>query len=157
MTIEAPGIEHWRAIYLVEGIITMGVAVLAFFLLKDDSDSAGFLTTEDKEKLRLWHLRDRPDETLAFSWAEVRDAFKMPLTWVNGLQAVGVGLPIFSSASFFPSIVAGLGYSNAQAQLMTVPVSGHPAYKDLPSTEVIEPITYNRFISRTPFRRQRSF
>ena len=101
----------------------MAVAFLAFFLLKDDFEVAGFLTPEDKEKLRLWHLKDRPDESLAFSWVEVRDALKMPLTWVNGLQAVGVGLPIFSSASFFPSIVAGLGYSNTQAQLMTVPVS----------------------------------
>jgi hypothetical protein len=69
----------------------MAVAVLAFWLLKDDFDSAGFLTVEDKEKLRQWHARDRPNESLAFSWAEVRDALKQPLTWLNGIQAVGVG------------------------------------------------------------------
>lgn len=122
MTIEAPGIAHWRAIYLVEGLITMVVAGVAFFLLKDDPEHARFLTQEDKAKLAYLHELDRPNENKDFSWSEVRAALRDPLTWVNGFQAVGVGLPIFSFAVFMPSIVRAMGYSNATAQLMTVPV-----------------------------------
>ncbi|KIY63814.1 MFS general substrate transporter [Cylindrobasidium torrendii FP15055 ss-10] len=121
MTIEASGIEHWRSIYLVEGLVTMGVATLAFFFLKDDFNTAHFLTSTEKDTLRDLLEADRPNESQEFSWAEVKDALTSGYVWVNAIQSVGVGLPIFSFSVFLPSIVKGLGFSNATSQLMTVP------------------------------------
>lgn len=145
MTIDTPGIAHWRAIYLVEGILTMGVAILAFFRLKDNFEVAPFLSADQKDKLRAMLEHDRPNESTEFSLAEVKEALKSGYVWVrlsmpvcvnlsilishlkiNAFQAVGVGLPIFSFSIFLPSIVAGLGFSNATSQLMTVPVSSLP-------------------------------
>lgn len=86
MTIEAPGIERWRAIFLVEGLLTMGIAVVAFFLIKDNPDQAPFLTEDDKEKLRALHEQDRPNESTEFSWDEVREAFTSGYIWVSTFQ-----------------------------------------------------------------------
>jgi MFS family permease len=42
------GYAGWRWIFILEGILTVVVAIAAFFLLHDFPDTASFLTTEEK-------------------------------------------------------------------------------------------------------------
>lgn len=41
-------VHSWRKIFVVEGIVTVGLAVVAFFILTDRPATARFLTQEEK-------------------------------------------------------------------------------------------------------------
>ena len=43
-------IRTWRIIFFAEGLITMGIAVLSWFVLADSPDTASWLTAEEKGK-----------------------------------------------------------------------------------------------------------
>lgn len=42
------GLEGWRWIFILEGLVTVVVAILSYFLLYDFPETAGFLTEEER-------------------------------------------------------------------------------------------------------------
>lgn len=42
-------VTRWRMIFLVEGIITVGISIISFFTLTDRPETARWLTREEKE------------------------------------------------------------------------------------------------------------
>lgn len=42
-------IHSWRKIFFIEGIITCGLGILAYFILTDRPETAKWLTAEEKE------------------------------------------------------------------------------------------------------------
>lgn len=50
LTLNSIGSVHrWRMIFLVEGIITIGLAIISFFTLTDRPETARWLTQEEKD------------------------------------------------------------------------------------------------------------
>src|SRR6201992_881689 len=43
------GLKSWRMIFAVEGIITMGLALIAYFTLTDRPETASWLDRDEKE------------------------------------------------------------------------------------------------------------
>ncbi|KAG7085620.1 hypothetical protein E1B28_003169 [Marasmius oreades] len=60
-------------------------------------------------------------EEEVFEWREVRRGLTDIQTWVTGMAYFGLVVSLYSYSLFLPTIVSGLGYSGAQAQLHTVP------------------------------------
>jgi MFS family permease len=56
------GLEGWRWIIIIEGILTALVGVMAYFVLPDTVDKAKFLDPEEKHLATQRLLRDRPVE-----------------------------------------------------------------------------------------------
>ncbi|KAH7101364.1 MFS general substrate transporter [Auriculariales sp. MPI-PUGE-AT-0066] len=108
------GLEGWRWIFIIEGLITVVIAVAAFLV-------ARFLSPSEKDHLIEWLHEDSGGESHEFRWPEVAAAFRMPVVWTAAVLCMTVALPCFSFALFLPSIVQNLGYSATRAQLMTVP------------------------------------
>ncbi|KAH0613577.1 uncharacterized protein H6S33_005463 [Morchella sextelata] len=115
------GLEGWRWIFIVEGLITVVVAVCAYFWIQDSPESASFLSVADKKVLASILARDMSGESQEFSWPETRAAFGEWKVWTSGIICVGIALPTFSFALFIPTIINGLGYTATRSQLMTVP------------------------------------
>ncbi|RPA93738.1 MFS general substrate transporter [Choiromyces venosus 120613-1] len=115
------GLEGWRWIFIIEGIATVVVAVLAYMRIQDSPSTAQFLSPPDKKALKALLARDSASEAQDFSWSEVRGAFTEWKVWTSAIICLGIALPTFSFALFLPSIIRGLGFTAARSQLMTVP------------------------------------
>ncbi|GJE85431.1 MFS general substrate transporter [Phanerochaete sordida] len=87
--------------------------------------AATFLTVEEKEYISavLKHsgVVAESAEDDEFSWHHVAATLKKPNVLILMLAGFFNGTTLAGLAFFTPSIVAGLGYTNNQAQLMTVP------------------------------------
>ncbi|KAH9832213.1 major facilitator superfamily domain-containing protein [Rhodofomes roseus] len=119
------GIGHksgWSWIFIIEGLLTIVIALLSYALVHNYPDTVSFLTPEEKT---LLHDRLRADSDAlsgeTFRWHYVRKAFEDVTVWLYCLCFVGCSLPLYTLSLFLPTIIADLGYAAAEAQLLTVP------------------------------------
>ncbi|KAM0756371.1 MFS general substrate transporter [Meredithblackwellia eburnea MCA 4105] len=115
------GLHGWRWIFILEGILTVVIAVASYWMLYDYPDTAKFLDETEKRfvvgRLALDHngLATRYDNK--FAWQAVKD-WKV---WAFSLMYIGTLMPLYSFSLFSPTIIKNLGYTAATAQLLSVP------------------------------------
>ncbi|PSN59975.1 MFS general substrate transporter [Corynespora cassiicola Philippines] len=123
-------LEGWRWIFILEGILTVVVAVIAFFTLYDFPETATFLTEEERAfvvyRLKYQGMNKDDEVTVAqddsFNWESVKAAFLDWQIWTNIWVYWGIVAPLYGISLFLPSIIRSLGYTSSTAQLLTVPV-----------------------------------
>lgn len=121
----------WRWIFILEGILTVVVAVIAYFTLYDFPETASFLTEEERAFV-VWRLKYQGNEAGAtmmvaqddsFQWKYVKDAFLDWQIWTNVWVYWGIVAPLYGISLFLPTIIKeAFGYTSSKAQLMTVPI-----------------------------------
>ncbi|KAI0021684.1 MFS general substrate transporter [Xylariomycetidae sp. FL0641] len=116
------GLAAWRWLFILEGIPSLLSAFLVWFFLPDFPERAPWLSEQEKDlaAARL-HLEGAQGSARSVTW---RDAKETLTDWrLYGHYAIyfAVSLPFSSLSLFTPSIVAGLGFHDLEAQLMTVP------------------------------------
>ncbi|KAI8162580.1 putative transporter [Colletotrichum sp. SAR 10_70] len=127
------GLEGWRWIFILEGIVTVIVAVFAFWALHDFPETATFLTEEERAFVvyRLKYqgqVQGKSDnrvqvaEADEFQWKYVWDAFTDWQIWINIFVYWGIVCPLYGISLFLPTIIRNLNYTSSTAQLMTVPI-----------------------------------
>ncbi|KND86188.1 putative transporter [Tolypocladium ophioglossoides CBS 100239] len=137
------GIAGWRWIFILEGIATVLIAVMAFFVIYDFPETAGFLTEEEREfvirRLKYQgqiapgadptsesggttHHDVQVGQAEEFQWKYVRQAFTDWQVWVNVFLYWGIVCPLYGISLFLPTILKSLGYTSNAAQLMTIPI-----------------------------------
>ncbi|KAF8147333.1 major facilitator superfamily domain-containing protein [Mycena galopus ATCC 62051] len=116
------GRTGWEWIFILEGIITVAVSLLAYFVVPTWAHQATFLTETERARLlaRLKYDSDAAREE-KFEWFFVFQAFTDHLVWAYALLFHGFAFVLYSLSLFLPTIIAGLGFSSWQAQLLTVP------------------------------------
>ncbi|KAJ7175883.1 major facilitator superfamily domain-containing protein [Mycena filopes] len=116
------GRKGWEWIFILEGILTVAVSLLAYFIVPTWSHQATFLTEAERARLlaRLQTDSDAAREE-KFEWFFVFQAFTDRLVWGYALLFHGFAFVLYSLSLFLPTIIAGLGFASWQAQLMTVP------------------------------------
>ncbi|KAF2668339.1 MFS general substrate transporter [Microthyrium microscopicum] len=116
------GHPGWAWIFIVEGALTIVVALSAYKAMQDYPATAKFLTEQERAEVaaRLAEDRDYLTESndKKFVWAAITD-WK---TYVYSAMGICSAVPVYSLSLFMPTIIASLGFKNATAQLMTVPV-----------------------------------
>lgn len=75
---------------------------------------------------KKWRHRLRKNQGVAnaynpFTWREVMSAFTDWRTYAYSIMYISIAQPLYSLALFTPSIILGLGYTNASANLLTIP------------------------------------
>ncbi|KAG2143823.1 major facilitator superfamily domain-containing protein [Suillus bovinus] len=119
------GRPGWAWIFILEGIFTFLFGLTAFFTLPNSPCTARFLSTKERNyvmaKLREDGAIAGDDKSDSFSWTEVIRCFQSIHVWLLAPVLFFIGTTLLGLAYFEPTIVAGLGYTGIQAQLMSAP------------------------------------
>ncbi|PVH94454.1 MFS general substrate transporter [Periconia macrospinosa] len=116
------GLEGWRWIFILEGLITCAISGGVFALVPDFPERTKILSAADKEHL-LWKLqRDKGDQKLdlkSVDWVKVLGDYRI---WFPTLMFFCCDMTAASMASFIPTILTELGWKAAKAQVMSIPI-----------------------------------
>ncbi|RDW87955.1 hypothetical protein BP5796_03649 [Coleophoma crateriformis] len=119
------GLRAWRWLFIIEGSITVGLAVSSIFILPNFPRTTKWLT-EEEIQLATWRLvedvgeDDWVDSEQQSLWHGAKLAFTDAKTYV----LMVILFCIVSSASvtnFFPTVVQTLGFSNIITLVLTAP------------------------------------
>ncbi|KAM0255629.1 hypothetical protein ACHAQJ_005554 [Trichoderma viride] len=130
------GLAGWRWIFILEGIVTVLVAAMSFFIVHDFPETATFLTEEERAFV-VYRLKYQGQFQVSadgaveqahvaqaeeFKWKYVRQAFTDWQVWVNIFVYWSIVCPLYGISLFLPTIIKSLNYTSSTAQLMTVPI-----------------------------------
>ncbi|EGV66790.1 MFS general substrate transporter [Yamadazyma tenuis ATCC 10573] len=119
--IEHSVLHGWQILFLLEGSLTIVVAVCAFLFLPRDIQSAGFLTEEEKQYAQY---RVETDSSAAqggtFEFRDAIKVFRSPVTFAWLFEELCIGVPLNSINNWFPQIIQAMGKSTVQTNLYTV-------------------------------------
>ncbi|OAA67477.1 Major facilitator superfamily transporter [Cordyceps fumosorosea ARSEF 2679] len=115
------GLNGWSWIFILEGLATFLVALIAYRAMHDYPESVKFLRPEEKKEVVRRLKQDRSALSNEFKLSFAKDALKDWKIWVHMFITIGIYIPLYSISVFLPTIVKGLGYTNEVAQLMSVP------------------------------------
>ncbi|KAF8507520.1 MFS general substrate transporter [Hysterangium stoloniferum] len=117
------GLEGWSWIFILEGLATILVGILAAFVLVDFPATAKFLTPEErayviwKKKYDNSSVGEQEVFAMKYLWAAFSD-WQIYLHILIYMSIIG---PLYGISLFLPSIISGFGFSTPISQLLTVP------------------------------------
>lgn len=119
---KAGGLSAWRWLFIIEGVPSCLSAFLVWFLLPDYPENAKWLTTQERDlAVQRLHIEGSKGHHKAMTWEDAKETLVDWRLWGHYVVYFGISTPFSSLSLFTPSITAGLGYHDLQAQLMTVP------------------------------------
>jgi hypothetical protein len=117
----AGGLEGWRWILIVEGLLTVFIGTCSYIFLPNSIETASFLTAEQKAHGNL-RLSEQSHVHEAFSWSEVKRGVLNVQVWLSALAYFGILCGLYSFGLFLPTIINSLKFAKDpnEAQLWTV-------------------------------------
>ncbi|KAL2205251.1 MFS transporter [Sarocladium strictum] len=116
------GHSGWRWLFILEGIPSCLSAILVWFFLPDYPDTCKWMTTEEKAlAARRLAVDGSKSDAPSMTKADAKWVLTQPRLYMHYIIYFGISVPFSSLSLFTPSITAGLGYYDLQAQLMSVP------------------------------------
>ncbi|ELU42127.1 Major Facilitator Superfamily protein [Rhizoctonia solani AG-1 IA] len=106
---------------LVEGCPTILVGILVLIFLPARPESTKWLSEEERTIATERLQREVQSEARAVNWDHVRLSLLDYRTWMLSILYQSLNVALSSISVFLPTIIRTLGYTNAKAQLMSVP------------------------------------
>ena len=119
---QARSLRSSRRIFIIEGLVTIVVALISYFFIPASLNKASFLTESDKEELSALLKKDSDAaDSEAFNWRGVKAALTDPQCWGYAALFHCHSFSLYSITLFSPTIIRNLGYATWRAQLLTTP------------------------------------
>ncbi|CAD6946756.1 unnamed protein product [Tilletia laevis] len=116
------GISGWRWIFIIEGVATCFIGLLAWWLIVDFPHKATFLKPEEKAMVLSRIERERADATPdALTWAKVGGYACDIKLWLYAAFFMCSTLGSYALSFFLPVILASLGYRGKQLYYHFIP------------------------------------
>ncbi|THH00963.1 hypothetical protein EW026_g1643 [Hermanssonia centrifuga] len=114
--------SNWRLLFIVEGIPTVILGVLTLWLLPDRPEETAFLNDQER-KLQIERMNRglKADVGRTVNKKHITAAFKDWRLYGAGVLYFGANCALASISAFLPTIIKTFGFTNARAQLLTVP------------------------------------
>ncbi|KAI9809569.1 MAG: hypothetical protein M1825_000001 [Sarcosagium campestre] len=113
----------WRWIFIIEGLLTIVVAIISKWLIADWPETAKFLNESEKALLKR-RLED--SGSIGHMDSLTRDAalkiFKDWKIWICTAMYFCLVTSGYSTAFFIPTILEEFGYTASRAQVLTIPI-----------------------------------
>ncbi|KAJ7646874.1 MFS general substrate transporter [Roridomyces roridus] len=117
------GLLGWSWIFILEGIATVLVGILAYFVLVDFPTTATFLTPEERTFV-IWTKKydnSSVGEEEHFEMRHIWEALADWQVWVHMFVYMSIITNLYGITLFLPTIITTFGHSAAVSQLLTVP------------------------------------
>lgn len=114
--------NQWRWVFIIEGVLTILIAVLGYCLIVDFPDRSTFLTPEQKEMVQVRIQRDRGDaEVDPMTKAKFIAYCLEPKIWLFALWFCITTLGTYAMSYFLPRILKSMGYDDTMSQVLLAP------------------------------------
>ncbi|KAF7357743.1 putative transporter C11D3.18C [Mycena venus] len=113
----------WSWIFILEGIATVAVGLLAFFILVDFPSTAKFLAPEERAFI-VWRKKydnSSVGEEEHFEMRHLVAAVVDWQVWLHILIYMSIIGPLYGITLFLPTIISTFGHNVPVSQLLTVP------------------------------------
>jgi hypothetical protein len=120
------GIRGWRWLYLIEGLASVGFAIIFKFILLDFPETTKRFSLEERQLAVVRMIHDRNTTAARHGgslthWQAVKAALADPRTYLFVVLFV-MNLGSCTISYFIPTIVKAMGYTSVMAQYMTIPI-----------------------------------
>lgn len=109
------GLAGWQWMFLLQGLPTVLLGVMVYFILNDGISTASWLTQEEKG-LMIAELES--DEKKRRESAQTSDTFadvlRNPRVWMMGLIYFCIQMGVYAINFWLPTIIKSLGFQSAQ-------------------------------------------
>ncbi|RGP67580.1 hypothetical protein FSPOR_5767 [Fusarium sporotrichioides] len=117
------GLEAWRWLFILEGLLTAVIGVIAKWWIPNWPEEATFLNEEERARL-VGRLADdsgdaRMDHLNKTAWKRILSDWKIYLGTIAYFGIVNNG---YAGSFFIPTILREMGYAAERAQVLTIPV-----------------------------------
>ncbi|KAF8517140.1 major facilitator superfamily domain-containing protein [Hysterangium stoloniferum] len=115
-------VAQWRLLFIIEGLPAIIMGCVAFIWLPDRPEMTSFLT-EDERKLAVARMNRgiSGDSGPTINKSHIVAALTDWRVYVGGVIYFGLNCALTAMSAFLPTILKTLGFTNANAQLLTVP------------------------------------
>jgi hypothetical protein len=120
----------WQYLFIIEGILTVLMAVVAWFWLPDSPGTAWFLDEEERllavARIAKDHAGYTPPhgrngfEDIRLTNRDITETAKDWKTWYVLVFNICASVPNQTFSVFLPLVVQGLGYSSIEANLVSI-------------------------------------
>jgi MFS family permease len=117
------GKPGWAWIFILEGLATILVGIVSYWMVFDFPDEATFLNPQDRARVirRLKEDNQSSAEHEEFQMSYFYASIKDWKTYAFAVIYMGCDGALYAFSLFLPSIVAQLGYTSTKANLLSVP------------------------------------
>ncbi|KAJ8122099.1 hypothetical protein ONZ43_g1617 [Nemania bipapillata] len=120
-------LANWRLLFLVEGLPTILLSIVAFFFIPDSPEKARFLDAEEKEIVKARAMRQVGTNAEARIGApnlkEIGGILLDLKAWMCALMYFSGNVSYSSLPVFLPTILKDMGYTAINAQGLSAPPS----------------------------------
>ncbi|KAF8814977.1 MFS general substrate transporter [Phlegmacium glaucopus] len=115
-------VSNWRLLFIIEGIPPVVLGIVTTFILPDRPESTTFLTERERRiALDRMNRATSGDKGAVVQKAHVYAALRDWRIYMGGVIYFGLNNALSAISAFLPTIITTFGFTNARAQLLTVP------------------------------------
>ncbi|KAH7913320.1 major facilitator superfamily domain-containing protein [Hygrophoropsis aurantiaca] len=115
-------LENWRLLFIIEGIPVFLLGIITLCFLPNRPESTRFFNEREREiALERMNRSTSGDVGAVINKAHIVSAVLDWRVYTGGIVYFGANCALASISAFLPTIIATFGYTNALAQLLTVP------------------------------------